>query len=374
MKKILLFSSSDIFISRFLKDILCKLSTNYDLTIISNLKNNYLNNRIYKLIHLPISRKPKFFKDLIILFRIFFILKNKNPDLVITCTPKTQFYFLFLNFFFDFKRIHVYTGIYWQNFFSFKRKIYQSIDKINFKFSYKIFFDSRYQISIFKDLGIDDNKLQLISNGSIKGVNLCKYKPDELFYKRYRAISEIDNSAIIILYIGRFSPEKGLDILLKAFFKLIDNNNSVFLKFVGNDEYDFNLKIEKIHPKYKQYIKVYSETSKPHNFYKISDILCLPSRREGFGLCAIEGSASGLPVVSSDINGFSESVVDNLTGLKFKDGDHLQLYEILKKLSDNRKLIRILGKNGYNFAKKFDSKTVVNDFYNQIMSCIEENV
>lgn len=371
MKKILLFSSSDIFISRFLKDILCKLSTNHDLTIVSNLKNNYLNNKTFKLIHLPFSRKPKLFKDLIILFRIFFILKNKNPDLVITCTPKTQFYFLFLNFFFDFKRIHIYTGIYWQNFLSLKRKIYQSIDKINFKFSYKIFFDSKYQISIFKNLGIDENKLQLISNGSIKGVNLCQYKPDELFYKRYRAISQIGKSALIILYVGRFSPEKGLDILLNAFFKLIDNNTNVLLKFVGNDECDFKLKIKKIHPKYKQYIKVYSETSKPHNFYKISDILCLPSRREGFGLCAIEGSASGLPVVSSDINGFSESVIDNLTGLKFKDGDYLQLYEILKKLLDNRKLIKILGNNGYNFAKKFDSKTVVDDFYKQLISCTE---
>lgn len=369
MKKIILFSSSDIFIDRFFNEYLKLLSLDYDLTIVSNFNKEYFKNKKFKIIDIPFARKPKLYKDLLILFRIFFILKKNNPDLIITCTPKIQFYFLFLNFFFSYKRVHIYTGIYWQNFSILKKKFYQIIDILNFKFSYKVFFDSKYQISIFKDLKVNNKNLELISNGSIKGVDLIKFKQNKIFYDRYRYINSIDRSEIIILFVGRLCQEKGLDLLLNAFCKLIDENYKILLKIVGNDEYNFKSQVDKMPLRYQHYIKVYYEKSKPYNFYKISDILCLPSRREGFGLSAVEGSACGIPVVCSDIGGFSESVIDNITGLKFKDGDYLDLCKTLKKLLDDNKLITMLGNNGKNFAKKFDSNIVIKNFYKQLTNC-----
>lgn len=317
---------------------------------------------------MPFDRSPKLIKDIIISFKLLLFLKKNKPDLVITCTPKIQFYFLIVSIFFRFKRIHIYTGIYWQNFSFIKKKFYQSIDLINFNFSSKVLFDSNHQLSTFEKLVEETHKLELISKGSIKGVDIDVFRPNKSFYKKFRNYFYNGKSLKIILYIGRFSKEKGIEVLIDAFRILIDTRkrDDLNLFLVGNDEYNLKDEINRLPCKYKKFIRIFDETKKPERFFQISDILCLPSKREGFGLSALEGSACGIPIISSDISGFSESVIENYNGLKFKVGDYLHLENILTKLLSDEKLSKKLGHNGLHFAKKFTSKIVIKDLYNQI--------
>ena len=117
-----------------------------------------------------------------------------------------------------------------------------------------------------------------------------------------------------------------------------------------------------------KYIKVIKSTKFPQNYINMSDVVCLPSLREGFGNVVIEASACQKPIVGSDIEGLSESLIDNFNGLKFKVNDSNNLSLKLNKIIKNKKLSKRLGKNGRELVtKNFDSINVTNRLYEQIL-------
>ena len=81
------------------------------------------------------------------------------------------------NFFFQIPRIHILTGILWSDTnYNFLNKFSKIIDLITIKFSKKIFLDSKSQIDFLLNHHFPKDKLSLIANGSMKGVNLNKFK------------------------------------------------------------------------------------------------------------------------------------------------------------------------------------------------------
>ena len=103
----------------------------------------------------------------------------------------------------------------------------------------------------------------------------------------------------------------------------------------------------------------------------MSDVVCLPSLREGFGNVVIEASACEKPIVGSDIEGLSESLIDGFNGLKFKVNNSYDLYSKLLLIISNKELSNEYGKKGRKFVEKnFDSKKVINNFYKQILNYI----
>ncbi len=74
-----------------------------------------------------------------------------------------------------------------------------------------------------------------------------------------------------------------------------------------------------------------------------SDVLCLPSRSEPFGLAAVEGHAAGLPVVTSDAGGLAEIVDDGRSGFRVPAGDGAALGAALDRLIDSPGLRHSMG-------------------------------
>lgn len=100
----------------------------------------------------------------------------------------------------------------------------------------------------------------------------------------------------------------------------------------------------------------------------MSDVVCLPSLREGFGNVVIEASACQKPIVGSDIEGLSDSLIDNFNGLKFKVNDSTNLSLKLNKIINDKNLSKKLGRNGREFVtENFDSIKVTNRLHKQIL-------
>ena len=98
-----------------------------------------------------------------------------------------------------------------------------------------------------------------------------------------------------------------------------------------------------------------------------SDIFCLPSYREGFGMSAIEAGACNLPVVCSRIYGLTDAVEENITGLMHEPGNIKQIENCLKELITSPELRIKMGHNGKVRCKKlFNQKQVVNNFISYI--------
>jgi glycosyltransferase involved in cell wall biosynthesis len=73
-----------------------------------------------------------------------------------------------------------------------------------------------------------------------------------------------------------------------------------------------------------------------HELYlAISDALCLPSYREGFGSIVIDAAALGVPAIGSNIPGLVDSIEDGKTGLLFPAGDVDALAGIMAEFLEN---------------------------------------
>jgi glycosyltransferase involved in cell wall biosynthesis len=92
-----------------------------------------------------------------------------------------------------------------------------------------------------------------------------------------------------------------------------------------------------------------------------SKIVCLPSYREGLPRALIEAAAYGCAVVTTDVAGCREAIIDNETGILVKVKCADSLASGLRILMQSEEKIARFAKNGIEFAyDKFDQKIVLN--------------
>lgn len=93
--------------------------------------------------------------------------------------------------------------------------------------------------------------------------------------------------------------------------------------------------------------------------YRDSSIVCLPSYREGLPLSLLEALASGRPIVTTDVTGCREVIVDGLNGFSVPVRTVEPLAEALARLVTNPELRRKMGAGGRKMAEEqFSSESV----------------
>jgi glycosyltransferase involved in cell wall biosynthesis len=131
---------------------------------------------------------------------------------------------------------------------------------------------------------------------------------------------------------GRFSPEKGHDLLLEAFALLKEKNYPIQLLFAGKGELESELKTQadSLGVKGDVLFLGFQEDIRP--FMQSLDVFVLPSRWEGFGYVLVEAMASGVPVVGFPVGSIPEVIDDGKTGLVAKEKTPQALAESIEKL------------------------------------------
>lgn len=127
-----------------------------------------------------------------------------------------------------------------------------------------------------------------------------------------------------ILFIGRLSTEKGIDVLLDAWQHL---NHPVPLVIVGNGPLRKSLEVS-VAEKRLSNVTFAGWLSRPEVFaaLKNASALIVPSVcYEGFPMTLVEAFASGTPVLGSNLGGVQEIVKDGHNGLHFVAGDAVDL-------------------------------------------------
>lgn len=127
----------------------------------------------------------------------------------------------------------------------------------------------------------------------------CSVEPEK-FYE----IMQSDAKKFI--NIGRYSPEKGHDRLIDAFYKLWQKDNSIYLIIMGGNSRakKYEELIEKVNEMgLSENVILLLSVSNPYPIIKACDGFILSSLYEGFGLVLAEANILGLPIVSTDITG-----------------------------------------------------------------------
>ena len=368
-KKILIVTINRTVIDVFLSNHVDKLSKKFQIEFLSSykfskicIKKNYYKNNFVDLQRT--TGLINFFKNI---YEILNIIKKNNPEIILSLHPKNGLLVVISKIFFNFKNIHIITGQVWADKKYISRYFFKCIDKFIIRCSNFLLIDSKSQIKFLKKQGFNTTKIKCINNGSICGIDINKFYKSKINRIKFCKKNNWRLDDNIILFLGRINKYKGIFLLLDAFKILIDNNYKCNLLIIGNDEINFRDFISKIIPKYKKRILILNHKKNINYYYSLSSIFCLPSYREGFGMSVIEASSSFLPVVVSDIYGLDDSCIKNKTGLKFKNGNSLDLVDKLKYLINNPKKKELLAKNGKNFVdKKFNEKDVSKFIFNFI--------
>ncbi len=366
-KSICFVATVEFAVSAFLLSHLKELSKYYDLTVIVNLKNpNFLIDKKLdiKLVNINFSRKINIISDLLSLVQLAYLFLIKKYDAVHSMTPKAGLLAMIASFLtFTPVRVHCFTGQVWSTKSGLSRLFLKLIDKIIGNLSTQNIVDSKSQYDfLVKENVLNKDKALVFGSGSVSGVDLLKFKPNTKVKSSLRKKLKISPSSFVFVFLGRLNSDKGIHDLINAF--ILTDLKSAYLLLVGPDE-------ENISSKFKgnQSNIIFSGLiSSPQDFLAVSDVLCLPSYREGFGNVVIEAAATGVPSIVSNIYGLSDAIVLNKTGLAHEPHDVQEITKLMKSLFNNRKLVMDLGEAAKKRAiSEFDSKILVKHwkiFYN----------
>lgn len=187
------------------------------------------------------------------------------------------------------------------------------------------------------------------------GVDLEKFTPvSELDRQQLRDEYGYEESDFVILCVAEFTANKNQQFLLKVMQGLKEKIPQFYLVFAGIGEHleDCKQIAHKLginnRTKFLGYI-----TQNMQDLYRSSDILVAASCREGLPVNVIEGMASGLPVVCTDIRGHRDLVQNGKNGYLFAVDDTAGAESAVLKIYSDRTLRAQMGRKNTDDVKKY---------------------
>jgi glycosyltransferase involved in cell wall biosynthesis len=180
--------------------------------------------------------------------------------------------------------------------------------------------------------------------------------------------SDLPGARPRIVMIGRLAEGKGFDVLLDAMEALGDFDGSVCLVGEGPLYDSLSERIEEEGLEETVFLTGYRDDVP--RVLAASDILVLPSFREGTPRVITEAMASGLPVVATDIAGIPEQVEDAESGYLVPTGDAQALADRLRNLLSDAQHREALGLRGLERAERFSVTTMleaIDELYDSLL-------
>jgi len=139
----------------------------------------------------------------------------------------------------------------------------------------------------------------------------------------------------VLGFVGRLTDQKGVDVLLRALPTVQQHYARSVLLIAGDGPLRQSLENLTRKLGIEQAVRFLGFHQDVPRFLTEVDLLVVPSLYEPFGFVALEGMASGTPVVASQVGGLSESVVDGVTGKLVPAGDPAALAKaVVEMLAD----------------------------------------
>ena len=199
-----------------------------------------------------------------------------------------------------------------------------------------VFVNSEQYRKSWVDRGFDPEKLKILPRGLDTDLFTPAHR-DTNFWERHGS----KNGAVRLLYVGRISREKDLDVLAAAFRQLREEGLPVNLLMVGHGPYSQALAESLPEAIFTGYL----EGEELAKAYASSDIFVFPSTTDTFGNVIIEAQACGLPVIVSDLGGPKELVSHGLDGLITKSHNVEDFTNAVRTLVNDPQLRADMAKN-----------------------------
>jgi D-inositol-3-phosphate glycosyltransferase len=217
------------------------------------------------------------------------------------------------------------------------------------------------------------------------GVDVCHFYPipaDEA-----RDFIGIPKDDLMILFVGRIEPLKGVDTLIRAMscLRVQEMEKPAYLVIIGGDPNASPEEMTAEMARLQQLCKDLSmdrmvvflgkrdQDTLPY-YYSAAEVLVMPSHYESFGMVALEAMACGTPVIASQVGGLAYLVQDGVTGFHVPDGDHEALCEKLTQLIGDHDLRQRMGKQASDYACEYVWENIAGKILNVYQNLLQSKV
>ena len=289
-------------------------------------------------------------KDFKLFFQYLKIIKNERPDLVITYTIKPNVYGGVACSIFNVPYAVNITGLgsAFEN-GRILKTIATLMNKIACKKAKVVFFENEENRQFFVREHIVKEKQTYRLNGA--GVNL----------EHYHVTPYPKGETIKFLFMGRIMKEKGIDELFTAMRRLVQNGVKCELDVLGGYEENYKDIIDKYESEGWLHYYGYQEDVRP--YIEHCHCFVLPSWHEGMANTNLECAASARPVITSNISGCKEAVIDKISGFLVEKQNIEDLFDKMKKITNltyaEREQMGLVGRA--HMEDIFDKKKVVKE-------------
>lgn len=203
------------------------------------------------------------------------------------------------------------------------------------------------QNSVINEYGIDAKDTPVVLNGV--PLDNCHRKHDYSSYKK-------------ILHVGRFSPAKNHESLVKAVTTIVKNGYDVELYLFGQGELEESIKelVKNLHM--DKNIIFCGLTDDVYSVMQKCDIFVLPSLYEGIPMTLIEAMGTGMPILTSNVGGIPDMIENEKSGLLCEPTVE-SIVEGLVRLISSEEDRELYGNNAFISSEKFSADKMANDYY-----------
>lgn len=325
-----------------------------------------------KFINLNISRKISYLADICAVIGLIKIIIKYKPHIIHSLMPKASLISALAGFLCRVPvRLHTFTGQVWATKHGLSKYFLRKFDSLVNVLNTECLTDSSSQSDFLYENGITSKgkPLPVLIKGSLSGVDISRFSHKNLANdaNKLKLDLNLNSSHFVFAYIARKTVDKGALDMLEAFHITYLKHNLARLLFIGPDEDGLidGLKLNRS----ELFAGVIEKGSvSNHEIYlSISNVLCLPSHREGFGSIVIDAAALGIPTIGTKIPGLLDSIVDNETGILAELGDVATFADLMLNSIEHPARFESFGANAKARVDKYFTADIhyeaLKDFY-----------
>ncbi|MCY8826927.1 glycosyltransferase family 4 protein [Bacillus atrophaeus] len=164
-----------------------------------------------------------------------------------------------------------------------------------------------------------------------------------------------------IIAAGRLAEQKGFDLLIKSFSKVVEKHPDWILKIYGIGSEKNNLLDIILKEGLYNNVFLMGATNNIQKELARSSIYVLSSRFEGFGMVIVEAMQCGVPVVSFDCpKGPSEIIKSGIDGILVENGNIEKLANSINYLIDNPSIRLQMGEQAFLNVDRYSTRNIGN--------------
>ena len=213
------------------------------------------------------------------------------------------------------------------------------------------------------------------------GVDLSNFTPGSGRAKARQDLG-IAADASVLTFVGRIQPHKGPELLIQATAQMLQHSPHLRAKLkvfiIGGASGSNTAEVERMKElvswldisEIVTFLPPVSRKDLPQ-WYRLSDLVCVPSYSESFGLVALEAQACGTPVVATAVGGLRTAVADGISGVLVDGHDPRAWSSVISRLLTEPQRRVLLSMGAIEHASHFGWETTARgtlDIYDRILS------